>query len=63
MRLPRSNNWIAVLICLLVVNVIPPATTPVDQWTGWTFASLLSAVACIVFLLVEITRRMKMKDD
>ena len=35
----------------------------VDQWTGWTFSSLLAAVLCIVFLLVEITRRMKMKHD
>ena len=63
MRMPRSNNWIPALILLLVASTIPPATTPVDQWTGWTFYSLLAAVICIVFLLVEITRRMKMKHD
>jgi len=63
MSIPRSKTLIPALILLLVASAIPPATTPVDQWTGWTFYSLLAAVICIVFLLVEITRRKKMKHD
>ena len=43
-------------IVLLIATAIPPVTTPVDKWTGWTVYSLVGAIVCIVGLIVAFVR-------
>ena len=46
---------------LLFASTGQVATTPLDEWTAWTFCSLLSAVGCLVMVIVDFTRWKKSK--
>ena len=46
-------------IVLLIATAIPPVTTPVDKWTGWTVYSLVGAIVCIVVLILTLVRSRK----
>ena len=46
-------------VVLLIATAIPPVTTPVDEWTGWTVYSLVGAIVCIVALIVTLVRSRK----
>ena len=46
-------------IVLLIATAIPPVTTPVDEWSGWTIYSLVGAIVCIVGLIVTLVRSQK----
>lgn len=48
---------------LLFATAIQPATTPVDEWTGWTIYSLVAAVGCAVALIVMLIRQKKSKEE
>ena len=48
-------------ILLLFASTGQVATTPLDEWTAWTFYSLLAAVGCIVMVIVDLTRWKKSK--
>ena len=48
---------------LLFATAIQPATTPVDEWTGWTMYSLAGAIVSTTFLLVTFLRRGSSKTD
>ena len=48
-------------ILLLFVAIVHVTTTPLDEWTAWTFSSLLAAVVCIVLVIVDFTRWKKSK--
>ena len=48
---------------LLCATAIPPATTPIDEWTGWTMYSLAGAIVSTTFLLVTFLRRGPSKKD
>jgi hypothetical protein len=45
-----------VWILLLITSVLPPATTPLDQWKGFTFLSLLAAAGSLAALIYEIIK-------
>ena len=48
-------------ILLLFATTVQVATTPLDEWTAWTFFSLLAAVGCLVMVIVDFTRWKKSK--
>ena len=48
-------------ILLLFASTGQIATTPLDEWTAWTFYSLLAAVGCLVMVIVDFTRWKKSK--
>jgi hypothetical protein len=60
----NSNPAVRIVawILLLFASTVQMATTPLDEWTTWTFYSLLVAVGCIVMLIVDFTKWKKSKQ-
>ena len=61
MKNPKPQVRIVAWILLLFATTGQVATTPLDEWTAWTFYSLLAAVGCLVMVIVDFTRWKKSK--
>ena len=58
-----SSRLIVVWILLLISSTIPPATTPLDQWKGFTLLSLIAAVGSLIGLIYELIKWNKSKQS
>jgi len=47
----------------LISSTIPPATTPLDQWKGFTLLSLIAAVGSLIGLIYELIKWNKSKQS
>ncbi len=61
MKNQKPQVRIVAWILLLFASTGQIATTPLDEWTAWTFYSLLAAVGCLVMVIVDFTRWKKSK--
>jgi hypothetical protein len=57
-----SSRRLLVWTLLLVASTLPPATTPLDQWKGFTLLSLLAAAGSLAGLIYEIIKWNKSKE-
>jgi hypothetical protein len=57
----KPSNRMFIWIILLLASTIPPATTPLDQWTFFTLLSLLAAVGTVVLLMIDFIKWVKSK--
>jgi hypothetical protein len=57
-----SARRVVIWILLLVSSAIQPATTPIDQWKGFTLLSLMAAAGSLAALIYEIVKWNKSKE-
>jgi len=57
-----SLRRLVVWILLLVASGSQVATTPLDQWTGFTLLSLIAAAGALACLIYEIIKWNKSKE-
>ncbi|MCH2149749.1 MAG: hypothetical protein MK095_09975 [Phycisphaerales bacterium] len=59
----KPSVRLAVWIILLFVTAAQVVTTPLGEWTAWTFLSLLGALGCIVMVIIDFTSWKRSKDN
>jgi hypothetical protein len=57
-----SSRRLVVWILLLVASGSQVATTPLDQWRGFTLLSLIAAAGALAALIYEIIKWNKAKE-
>ncbi len=58
-----SSRLIVVWILLLISSTLSVATTPLDQWKGFTLLSLIAAVGSLAGLIYELIKWNKSKQS
>ena len=61
MKNPKPPVRIVAWFLLIFATTGQVVTTPLDEWTAWTFYSILAAVGCLVMVIVDFARWKKSK--